>query len=261
MAIGGPAKTRWGFMPGSLSRTVSSQPQGDSLAHNERHQALDLAPRRCPKMPCSKRRGFTLIELLVVIAIIAILAAILFPVFARAREKARQASCQSNLKQLALGAIMYSNDYDETFLPMNTGSPSGTVWTAELIQPYVKNLQIFSCPSFSGAGPRTCTCSGANETPRYLSYGFNCGNGGGAKMTTWHGPMGAKLATLTTPAETIFAGDSGCVNIGPYQQYPTQGTTCPASDARHNGQLNLCYCDGHVKSIGPSSIPWNAWND
>ncbi|MFO8080711.1 MAG: prepilin-type N-terminal cleavage/methylation domain-containing protein, partial [Armatimonadota bacterium] len=94
------------------------------------------------------RRGFTLIELLVVIAIIAILAAILFPVFARSREKARQSSCLSNLKQIATATLMYTQDYDET-MPLyyrNSGIP--LVLTAQSrIQPYMKNEQIWVCPS------------------------------------------------------------------------------------------------------------------
>jgi prepilin-type N-terminal cleavage/methylation domain-containing protein/prepilin-type processing-associated H-X9-DG protein len=96
----------------------------------------------------STHRGFTLIELLVVIAIIAILAAILFPVFARARENARRASCQSNLKQLGMGVLQYSQDYDER-LPLatygfSTGGPDG--WQAEIYS-YVKSGQLFACPS------------------------------------------------------------------------------------------------------------------
>jgi len=105
------------------------------------------------------RRGFTLIELLVVIAIIAILAAILFPVFARAREKARQASCQSNEKQIALAMIMYAQDYDETMVPCTTwGNNVGWTydWTKDytwpqLINPYVKNWQLHVCPSDGNA--------------------------------------------------------------------------------------------------------------
>ena len=95
------------------------------------------------------RRGFTLIELLVVIAIIAILAAILFPVFAKAREKARQSSCLSNVKQLALAVMSYTQDYDE-MLPASYkyNSPGATYWS-ETILPYIKNSQIFKCPSLS----------------------------------------------------------------------------------------------------------------
>src|ERR1700755_2026194 len=96
-----------------------------------------------------KRRGFTLIELLVVIAIIAILAAILFPVFAQAREKARQTSCLSNEKQMGLSLIQSSQDYDETFpVGFVLGAPSGWLnlsWPV-FVQPYVKNLGVFACP-------------------------------------------------------------------------------------------------------------------
>ncbi len=94
------------------------------------------------------KSAFTLIELSVVIAIIAILAAILFPVFARARENARRSSCQSNLKQIGLGALQYTQDYDETLPPGALAcSPGGiTLWNG-MLQPYVKSTQLFSCPS------------------------------------------------------------------------------------------------------------------
>src|ERR1700710_3138757 len=92
-----------------------------------------------------RRKAFTLIELLVVIAIIAILASILFPVFARARENARRASCQSNLKQLGLGFMQYTQDYDETYPTSNNGHyPWG--WAGD-IYPYVKSGQVYGCPS------------------------------------------------------------------------------------------------------------------
>src|SRR5688500_17276072 len=100
--------------------------------------------------PVSQRRGFTLIELLVVIAIIAILAAILFPVFARARENARRASCQSNLKQVGLGIMQYTQDYDEKFPQSpwnNIASDTRRSHWGQVIQPYVKSTQLFVCPS------------------------------------------------------------------------------------------------------------------
>ena len=108
--------------------------------------------------PFGKRQGFTLIELLVVIAIIAILAAILFPVFAQAREAARTISCLSNTKQLGLGELMYAQDYDEVILPSNTakGGAAGDPIDVQvagswvnILQPYIKNKQIMFCPSFS----------------------------------------------------------------------------------------------------------------
>src|SRR5579864_1016576 len=110
--------------------------------------------------PSTTRRGFTLIELLVVIAIIAILAAILFPVFAQAREKARQTSCLSNMKQIGLAAIMYVQDYDEEYSPIRVaditgpnGEPDAIITWRNVIQPYIKNLDVFSCPSNPNARP------------------------------------------------------------------------------------------------------------
>src|SRR5438034_10700036 len=99
-----------------------------------------------------RRNGFTLIELLVVIAIIAILAAILFPVFAQARDKARSAACLSNLKQLGQGAMMYAQDYYEKWLPpfkydtTASGTRTALRWWQDLVQPYVKNYTIVKCP-------------------------------------------------------------------------------------------------------------------
>jgi prepilin-type N-terminal cleavage/methylation domain-containing protein/prepilin-type processing-associated H-X9-DG protein len=200
------------------------------------------------------RRGFTLIELLVVIAIIAILAAILFPVFARAREKARQASCQSNLKQLALGWLMYAQDYDEM-------SPLGyrrawneydevlrqqrvNTWAAwwSAIYPYVKNTQLYVCPSNAGT----------------VDYGVN-------PYITWRGyettaSVGIPMARVARPAECImlydvYAGTRPCGY--PWVVNARSSPSCEAKPAaywegvaygvRHNDGNNIAFCDGHVK--------------
>src|SRR5262249_31140908 len=123
------------------------------------------------------RVAFTLIELLVVIAIIAILAAILFPVFAQAREKARQASCQSNVKQYATATFMYLQDYDETF-PMSASQTGTCVATFYWrVQPYVKTAAVTQCPSAPEAMDVPAMFAGAGgacaNTPRLTSYSVN----------------------------------------------------------------------------------------
>jgi len=192
-----------------------------------------------------RRKGFTLIELLVVIAIIAILAAILFPVFARAREKARMASCASNLKQVALGALMYGQDNDEVYVGWNQGAhcntPGGS-WPEHVIFPYVKNNQLFICPSKIFTGRTTCSywSSWANAMNLNSSYGWNCrglGNGRGTEMSK-----------VQKPAELFWVADGG----NPWRPYKRVPTGCGAgytSDATepHNEGRNIAYVDGHVK--------------
>jgi len=218
-----------------------------------------------------KHRGFTLIELLVVIAIIAILAAILFPVFAKAREKARQSSCSSNLKQISLAELQYVQDYDErshgpTGAGMNWASPGGTCagcfhkyesgyvptstpgnrW--EPLQPYIKNRQVWWCPS----------------TGAYRSYAWN--RGGESRA----------IAVFTQPAMTIMFADGGGRGTGNgdiawlthnYQDQNTDRDCCTnmsnvgAGNHKHwignphNEGANVAFWDGHVKWLSTSSIP------
>lgn len=194
---------------------------------------------------CRKHQAFTLIELLVVIAIIALLAAILFPVFARARENARRASCQSNLKQLALGMTQYTQDYDEKYPPqyetIATGSGTNFHYWGQTIMPYVKSTQIYDCPSFkndyagdpSTFGVKSSAPGGGGFQPGlFSSYGINAAL---SKYTTSWGPLSvaqvnntAELAMFTdssrvyeagvslghNPNAAVASGSSSCSNAG-----------------------------------------------
>lgn len=165
--------------------------------------------------------GFTLIELLVVIAIIAILAAILFPVFAQAREKARAITCVSNLKQAGLGVLMYGQDYDEVlpFAYLNefiNGNCSGVVWTDE-IEPYVKlkgsDPANFGQGSAAGSGLWHCPSDGRSSTePQSLSYGVNAVITGASQRGCAPGDTAFEedsyaLAAIEAPADVIWGGD------------------------------------------------------
>lgn len=187
-----------------------------------------------------RRRGFTLIELLVVIAIIAILAAILFPVFAQARESARKSSCQSNLKQIASGLMMYQQDYDENLCPDRINGMAGTegwrsgVWY-NLIQPYVKNEQLFRCPSWTATLTQAeINWNNANGIPRIfpVSYGMNYRLTQFSTTTLddavslWFNTTG--IANLRSPANTILVCDNAAVTnptaMPTHQEDPTRWT-------------------------------------
>jgi len=192
-----------------------------------------------------RRRGFTLIELLVVIAIIAILAAILFPVFAKAREKARQTSCLSNIKQLGLGMLQYAQDYDETLLHYSDHDCSGKHMWWQLVDPYVKNSQITRCPSV----PTVAQGIGVN-----YAHVINCGFGG-----TPSGPIsGVGLANMQVPSQTMMMADSTsalvyCRVCWPNGPNATDTTNRIPLD-RHNEGINVEYCDGHAKWVKASTL-------
>jgi prepilin-type N-terminal cleavage/methylation domain-containing protein/prepilin-type processing-associated H-X9-DG protein len=201
----------------------------------------------------SKRKAFTLIELLVVIAIIAILAAILFPVFAKAREKARQASCASNCKQMALGVIQYCQDYDEHMPFRFDGVNNANSWRA-IIAPYLKSIQIFACPS-------NTSNSGLTADGTYpISYGCNGWNGmtfatpmmaAGASAGGFTGPLA--LAAIDAPAQLIMIGESK-MN---WSEMNLTGTMFSG----HMTHGNFAFCDGHAKSYrwAETGAPNDLW--
>ncbi len=237
------------------------------------------------------RRGFTLIELLVVIAIIAILAAILFPVFATARERARQISCASNLKQIGLATMMYMQDYDDVYPLYNinwtiywsggyTYSSSGSVgWDKQigLIYPYLKNGDIERCPDWTGEARFGDT-----------GYGYNWGYLGSDCYITYdcfNAPYPiinpAPDASINSPADNIMYSDSGYYNAPWYGgdgqmvetvaiDPPSQWYGTPTMDFRHidssmtvnssaqtvveHGLANVVFSDGHVKPLKQTMV-------
>ena len=224
----------------------------------------------------SGKRGFTLIELLVVIAIIAILAAILFPVFARARENARRASCQSNMKQVGLGVLQYAQDYDEKY-PLQEGTPrlnGGGIYTQNgvsmswdlITQPYFKSMQVLVCPSDSRSTVYpTLGTFGANLRRSYALSTYlteHVADGGGRKPTG----VGLSLASIAQPALTIMAGERrGCGRNTPDEWWVCgqiavydQAASATAfsmepffggdNEGVHLGTVNWLYTDGHVKA-------------
>ena len=195
-----------------------------------------------------RRRGFTLIELLVVIAIIAILAAILFPVFAKAREKARQTSCLSNVKQITLACLMYAQDYDEQIPagrvqhnPADCSNDSKAFFQ-HVTEPYVKNPQIFQCPSNSSISQ---TCGRfyvwANNMSIPNTYGINCRFGTSG---------GRKLAVIPRPAEAFYVVDGRNAGGGWWRGFRAANGSCSQDQYYreiHNGGLNIGLVDGHAK--------------
>jgi prepilin-type N-terminal cleavage/methylation domain-containing protein/prepilin-type processing-associated H-X9-DG protein len=198
-----------------------------------------------------RKSAFTLIELLVVIAIIAILASILFPVFARARENARRSSCLSNTKQLGLGVMQYTQDYDEK-LPgsWNNAVPEDeSLWWGNKIQPYIKSSQLFFCPSDS----KHTSSSPLNRWN--TSYGWNYAFLDADIGTYAKG--GIALSAVYIPAETVMIADSN--NDLPGIIY-SQGLYAPL--ARHLEGINVAFCDGHSKWYrvpGPISADDKLW--
>jgi prepilin-type N-terminal cleavage/methylation domain-containing protein/prepilin-type processing-associated H-X9-DG protein len=244
------------------------------------------------------RTGFTLIELLVVIAIIALLAAILFPVFARARENARKSSCSNNLKQIGVGIAQYVQDYDEAMpISFGGGGTDALQWTQRTYA-YIKSSQVFQCPSDAN---RTAIPWGTNANPGFPAP-FHSSYGANYRVVTGGGygsPANVALADVVKPSTTVLASDLGvnCVasaagSTGPWlntaqvkngtwilvdplcnntstnpgdaaQATSSSNGHWAAPNPRHLETTNVLYVDGHVKSSKPET--WysgnSAWLD
>ncbi len=202
------------------------------------------------------RKGFTLIELLVVIAIIAILAAILFPVFAKAREKARQTTCLSNQKQLNLAVLSYAQDYDEILTPFFIyWVPGNTNWLKSWMQlsiPYVMNVQVMACPTWSQVpGYSDNTVNNYMNIP-LISYCTSANNGAAGKP----------LAEIRRPSQTIYGFETKGAYGNPVNNFPpdscgyysgqtpfnlTRNLNTNGANMPHNGGMNCFFVDGHAK--------------
>jgi prepilin-type N-terminal cleavage/methylation domain-containing protein/prepilin-type processing-associated H-X9-DG protein len=211
-------------------------------------------------------RAFTLIELLIVVAIIALLAAILFPVFSRARESARRVSCMSNLKQIALANQQYINDYDGVTMRWRRGTAGRSA--PELLEPYLKNIQVFVCPS---AGKWT-------DAGKKYGYGYALNISALASNGSASNPVNCSAAPTDPPAacdlfpyshenqlnttrtmlclDTTTTGTAeNWIDMGYYtKRLPESETTGRAVSDRHLGGANIAYYDGHVKWIPFSKV-------
>ncbi|OGV81811.1 MAG: hypothetical protein A3K19_26465 [Lentisphaerae bacterium RIFOXYB12_FULL_65_16] len=207
-------------------------------------------------MQTEPKRAFTLIELLVVIAIIAILASLLLPALNQAKEKGRQATCSSQIKQLALGMLLYTDDYEERMCPSYIWGEPWAYWAARITS-YVNNREVYKCPS-------------ATDMTEFLSYGVNYqyltvnwpGHPSPNSQPGCYQFGGCPMAKITKPSETILNGDSGThwiTTTGAASQqmayvinWTAPGLPPPDSNycvyIRHISQANIGFCDGHVEA-------------
>ena len=270
-----PRQPKGECMSGGQWSVVSSQGSGFRVQKGVGAPQSAIA-QRAPDLQSAIRRAFTLIELLVVIAIIAILAAILFPVFARAREAARKTSCASNLKQIGAATIMYVQDNDGCF-PLHYTLPpsftSGVYWfgalntgvvdkTQGMLYPYMKNSQIQLCPSFTGNFAYNGATGGYGYNWIYLASNTAAG---------LYGNFAVNEAQIQRTSDCIAYGDTATYKTSPTAGvYETFSIAPPSSSLgfgdfpnahfRHNGMMNAVFVDGHVKSLNPVKLSTTATN-
>jgi prepilin-type processing-associated H-X9-DG protein/prepilin-type N-terminal cleavage/methylation domain-containing protein len=220
----------------------------------------------------SRRMGFTLVELLTAIGIISLLAALLFPSFNRAREMARRTTCQSNLKQIGLGLMQYVQDYNNAMPDAEDGDDATALeatWM-DKVQPYVKNEQIFTCPTDSDLEYKQSTPGmyggyGINQA-YYASDDYEKRSPTSEFSTEISVPRSIKMQSIRMPSTTVWVGDSTDYVIGWPDTTPaiTTGSRAyrtlgdPDQDymaaERHARRVNILWCDGHVKAVSLDSL-------
>ncbi len=202
--------------------------------------------------PVTRQGGFTLIELLVVISIMAIMAALLFPVFSRAREQARKTSCSNNLKQIGVAVYQYTQDYDDTYFPLQQAvgstNPGDGMTFVTLLQPYIKSAQVFRCPS----GSQSVVVITGVASPSLSATRDNLWRATG---TGWRGTAeghygvnrnlttsaGFAMADVKKSSEVVLGFDSTWYDAANELDVAVSG------GARHTEGSNFCFADGHVK--------------
>lgn len=209
-------------------------------------------------------RAFTLIELLMVIAVISIIAALLFPVFGRVREKGRQTACESNERQLGIAIMAYAQDHDETLPPR---TPAGQHYSWKFaISPYLKSQDVYHCPSNPSReleDYNTATALQGDGVPDYMSsYAVNRGSGSDGPFIDPHPgrgePLSVGLNDIVSPAQTIGIVESTSIftdfvvtNLRWANPNPTPATTNGNLFAGHTGMSNFLFMDGHIKAMKP----------